>query len=91
LRALAELLRSPSPPSTLSRLLPSALAPAPSSQHYVRLRYNAKPLYLPACAPEGKHLAGSPEVCTFEGFANAVRKVEMSHSEWMDSCGSKAE
>ncbi|GAA5911331.1 hypothetical protein JCM8208_005222 [Rhodotorula glutinis] len=86
-----ELLRSPSPPSPLSRLVPSSFRPAPSTQHYVRLRYNAKPLYLPACAPEGKHLAGSPEVCTFEGFADAVRKVEMSHGEWMDSCGSKAE
>lgn len=95
----AELLRAsappPSAPSLLSRLLPSALSstpsPSPSAPHYVRLRYNAQPVYLPACAPEGKHLPGAPEVCTFEAFSEAVKGVELSQAEWRERCGGKGE
>ncbi|GAA6048612.1 hypothetical protein JCM3770_002056 [Rhodotorula araucariae] len=74
-----ELLRAAAAPSALSRLLPGAVAPAPPAQHYVRLRYNARPLVLPACAPAGKHLPGpAGEVCTWEALRDAVRAVERS-------------
>ncbi|GAA6053194.1 hypothetical protein JCM3770_000022 [Rhodotorula araucariae] len=88
-----ELLRAPAAPSALSRLLPgAAVAPAPPAQHYVRLRYNARPLVLPACAPAGKHLPGSEgEVCTWEAFTDAVRAVECTQAEWRGWCGSRNE
>jgi acid phosphatase len=86
----AELFRSASPPSLLSSFLPSFLRP--SQPHYVRLRFNARNLRLPACAPEGKHLPGSNgEVCTFEAFKDAVRDVEVSSAEWRGLCGNKVE
>ncbi|GEM10048.1 acid phosphatase [Rhodotorula toruloides] len=85
-----EFFRSASPPSVLSSFLPSFLRP--SQPHYVRLRFNARNLRLPACAPEGKHLAGSEgEVCTFEAFKDAVRDVEVSMKEWRGLCGNKVE
>lgn len=56
--------------------------------HFVRLRYNGRTMRLPACAPQGKHLAGSDGgVCTFEAFEEAVRKVEVSQEEWKGMCG----
>lgn len=89
-RCLAELFRSASPPSILSSFLPSFLRPP--QQHYVRLRFNARNLRLPACAPEGKHLPGSNgEVCTLEAFKDAVRDVEVSSKEWRGLCGNKVE
>ncbi|BGP02495.1 hypothetical protein RTG_02538 [Rhodotorula toruloides ATCC 204091] len=85
-----ELFRSASPPSLLSSFLPSFLRP--SHPHYVRLRFNARNLRLPACAPEGKHLPGSNgEVCTFEAFKDAVRDVEVSSKEWRGLCGNTVE
>lgn len=51
------------------------------------MRYNAKPIVLPSCAKPGMHLEGSRgEVCTWEGFKEALRKIEMTGKEWETSC-----
>jgi len=41
-------------------------------------------MYLPACAEEGKHLAGSPEFCTLKAFADRVK--ELTPSDWEAEC-----
>ncbi|BGP54618.1 hypothetical protein JCM8202_004988 [Rhodotorula sphaerocarpa] len=81
-----ELFRS-GPPA--SGFLSSFKPPPP---HYVRLRFNGRTIRLPACAPEGKHLPGSEgQVCTFEAFSEAARKVEVSQEEWRRMCGNAKE
>lgn len=83
---VAELFRS-GPPA--SGFLSSFKPPPP---HYVRLRFNGRTMRLPACAPEGKHLPGSEgQVCTFEAFSEAARKVEVSQEEWRGLCGNAKE
>ncbi|PCH44871.1 phosphoglycerate mutase-like protein [Wolfiporia cocos MD-104 SS10] len=55
-----------------------------SSEFYVRLRYQNRNLPLPACAPEGKHLPGSPEFCTFAAFRERVQ--ELTPLDWEAEC-----
>ncbi|KAK4700058.1 acid phosphatase, partial [Phenoliferia sp. Uapishka_3] len=77
----------PTAPSTLSSFLPSLIHAAPASPYYVRMRYNGKPVSIPSCRKEGMHLEGSDgEVCTLDGFREAVSKVKISAKEWDFGC-----
>ncbi|KAM0791655.1 hypothetical protein ACM66B_006091 [Microbotryomycetes sp. NB124-2] len=77
--------------SFFSSLLPSFLKPASQQRHYVRLLFNAKPVFLPACKAEGNHLPGSEgAVCTLEAFSDAVKKVELTGKEWERGCAAVA-
>ncbi|BFZ63297.1 hypothetical protein YB2330_004419 [Saitoella coloradoensis] len=53
-------------------------------EHYVRLRYNEKPMTLPGCAPQGKHLAGDASLCTLDAFREVVES--MVPADWMGEC-----
>lgn len=66
--------------------MPGFLKSSFDDSHYVRMRYNGRPIALPACAPVGLHLEGRPDVCTLEGFRKAVEKVEMTGKEWSLGC-----
>ena len=51
------------------------------------MRYNGRPMLLPACKAEGNHLPGSNgEVCTKEAFASAVEKVQLTAKQWEEGC-----
>ena len=39
------------------------------------MRYNGRALALPACAKQGRHLEGAPELCTLDAFKKAIEKV----------------
>jgi len=39
------------------------------------MRYQNRNLELPICAEDGKHLAGSPEFCTFAAFRERVKEL----------------
>ena len=70
------------PPSFLSSFTKS------TTPHYVRMRYNGKPVFLPAC--KTACLEGSKgEICTFEGFKAALKDVEMTNKEWEGVCAAK--
>ncbi|CAD6899369.1 unnamed protein product [Tilletia controversa] len=56
-------------------------------EHYVRVRYGAKTLRLPACAAAGKHLDGHAEFCTLDAFRQVVDSLQ--HPEglsWEAEC-----
>jgi hypothetical protein len=55
----------------------SAAVTPPSDLTSVRRR-------LPICAPEGKHLPGSPEFCTLEAFRERVQ--ELTPTDWEVEC-----
>jgi acid phosphatase len=48
------------------------------------MRYQNKNLALPICAEEGKHLPGSPELCTFGAFRSRVE--ELTPKDWDGEC-----
>ncbi|KAK0526867.1 hypothetical protein OC835_005150 [Tilletia horrida] len=55
--------------------------------HYVRVRYGAETLRLPACAAAGKHLDGHAEFCTLDAFREVVDSLR--HPEglsWEAEC-----
>lgn len=60
---------TPTPTSTNPAAMPAPTpAPAPahgSSQQYVRIRYNDRPITIPGCRPRGNHLDGDESICTF--------------------------
>ncbi len=39
------------------------------SGHYVRIRYNDRPMFVPGCKLPGKHLEGDESFCTLVGLA----------------------
>ncbi|KAE8210928.1 hypothetical protein CF327_g5267 [Tilletia walkeri] len=56
-------------------------------EHYVRVRYGAKTLRLPACAAAGQHLDGHAEFCTLDAFRQVVDSLQ--HPEglsWEAEC-----
>jgi acid phosphatase len=62
-----ELLRKQQASSPLAWIMDKVSGSPPGEENYVRVRYNAKDMHLPACAPAGKHLKGSDgSVCTSE-------------------------
>lgn len=79
---------TPPPASFLSSFLPSFLSSKPKfSDHYVRIRYNSKNLKIPACSAIGNHLEGSNgELCTWDAFRTAVRRVEITGKDWEKGC-----
>lgn len=63
------------------------LAPLPTDDTYVRLRYNSRAVKIPACAAPQNHRPGSEgELCTWKAFDEAVSKVAMSAEEWDGIC-----
>lgn len=70
------------PTSLFSRLLGR-------SEHFVALRYDARPVRLPACAAADAHLPGSDgTVCTLAAFRTAVEAVAMTDKAWYEACES---
>nr|GAT42740.1 acid phosphatase [Mycena chlorophos] len=59
---------------------------SPAPEYFVRMRYQNKSLALPVCADEGKHLPGSPELCTLAAFRDRVK--ELTPVDWERECGS---
>ncbi|KAF4616606.1 hypothetical protein D9613_008515 [Agrocybe pediades] len=66
--------------SILSRLKSSS----PSTQHYIRMRYQNRNMILPLCAQDGDHLEGHPEFCKFSAFK--ARVVELTPTDWDTEC-----
>ncbi|KAI0050927.1 phosphoglycerate mutase-like protein [Auriscalpium vulgare] len=55
-----------------------------AGEFFVRARYQNRNLMLPFCADEGKHLPGSPELCTLQAFAERVH--ELTPTDWDAEC-----
>jgi len=53
--------------------------------YYVRLRYNDKIMYVPACRKEGMHLDGDESFCTLEAFKRVVDGY--TPKSWKRECG----
>ncbi|KAJ5994811.1 hypothetical protein N7481_001788 [Penicillium waksmanii] len=83
-------------PTTQQQLAPSETARAPIEsfpeeareslrKHYVRLRFNDQPVYIPGCAskPEN-HLPGDESFCTLDAFKEIVDKF--TPTNWQDEC-----
>ncbi|KAL4725019.1 hypothetical protein ACLX1H_008466 [Fusarium chlamydosporum] len=54
--------------------------------YYVRLRYNDRPVTVPGCKPQGKHLNGDESFCTLEAFKEIVDKF--TPTNWKNQCRS---
>ncbi|EFR04202.1 hypothetical protein MGYG_07209 [Nannizzia gypsea CBS 118893] len=64
---------------------PQAKQPA-LSNHYVRIRYNDRPVTIPGCAASpSKHLPGDKSFCTLEAFKEIVDKF--TPANWRQECG----
>ncbi|EPQ29696.1 uncharacterized protein PFL1_02916 [Pseudozyma flocculosa PF-1] len=60
---------------------------AASSDHYVRVRYGDRTMKLPACADQGKHYEGHPELCTLEAFRGIVKELQHPKGwNWEQQC-----
>ncbi|KAF8970225.1 histidine phosphatase superfamily [Flammula alnicola] len=73
------------PPSALHQTILSAFSPRLIQNIvYVRMRYQNKDMILPLCVPEGNHLKGHPEFCTFAAFK--ARVDELTPKDWDTEC-----
>ncbi|TFK41610.1 histidine phosphatase superfamily [Crucibulum laeve] len=81
-----ELFKKVSPESQASQTqtLLSRLGNKATPEHYVRMRYQNKNMFLPMCAEEGNHLEGSPEFCTLSAFRDRVK--ELIPRDWDTEC-----
>lgn len=52
--------------------------------YYVRLRYNDRPVTVPGCRPQGKHLDGNETFCTLEEFKRIADKF--TPKDWVKEC-----
>jgi len=52
--------------------------------YYVRLRYNDRPMTIPACRAEGKHLDGEEGFCTLKAFKEAADSF--TPKDWKAEC-----
>ncbi|KAF5229592.1 hypothetical protein FAUST_10325 [Fusarium austroamericanum] len=52
--------------------------------YYVRLRYNDRPVTVPGCKYQGKHLDGDESFCTLEAFKEIVDKFVPTN--WRNQC-----
>ncbi|KAK5703888.1 hypothetical protein LTR97_002901 [Elasticomyces elasticus] len=79
---------SPLASATTSTRTPLAdLAPSDRSKlddHFVRLRYNDRPLTLPYCAQPGKHMEGDASFCTLAAFKEA--SDSFTPRDWRKEC-----
>lgn len=53
-------------------------------KHYVRIRYNDRPVRIPGCALPGNHLAGDDSFCTLDAFKDIVDKF--TPKSWQTEC-----
>lgn len=82
-RRASKAVTKPSPPSETARAPLSSLPPL--TNHYVRIRYNDKPVRIPGCAAEPeKHLPGDDTFCTLEAFKEIVDKF--TPANWREEC-----
>jgi acid phosphatase len=79
---------TPSPtPSTRSSLSP---LPPNKHQHYVRVRYNDRPVRIPGCAAKKtNHLPGDETFCTLEAFKEIADKF--TPRDWRLECEANCE
>ncbi|KAK4504638.1 hypothetical protein PRZ48_002599 [Zasmidium cellare] len=54
--------------------------------HYVRIRYNDRPVTLPFCKPQGKHLEGDETFCSLAAFKEAADMI--TPKDWKAECKS---
>ena len=54
--------------------------------HFVRVRYNDRPLVLPYCARPGYHFKGDEGLCTLKAFKEVVD--EFTPADWKGECKS---
>ncbi|KAI9755929.1 MAG: hypothetical protein M1815_004477 [Lichina confinis] len=52
--------------------------------YYVRIRYNDRPMLIPGCQPQGKHLDGDESFCTLAAFKEVVDKF--TPVSWKQAC-----
>ncbi|CAD6581426.1 MAG: hypothetical protein ASARMPREDX12_000459 [Alectoria sarmentosa] len=52
--------------------------------HYVRIRYNDRPVVVPGCKLPGKHLDGDESFCTLEAFKAIVDRF--TPKNWKQAC-----
>lgn len=52
--------------------------------HYVRIRYNDRPIVVPGCKLSGKHLGGDESFCTLEAFKAIVDGF--TPKNWKQAC-----
>ncbi|KJA16650.1 hypothetical protein HYPSUDRAFT_47130 [Hypholoma sublateritium FD-334 SS-4] len=78
--------RATQSPSKFSQNILSRISSDPSADYYIRMRHQNKNVVLPLCAPEGSHLAGHPEICTFSAFK--ARVAELTPTDWDAECSS---
>ncbi|KAM0501446.1 hypothetical protein ACHAP8_004434 [Fusarium lateritium] len=52
--------------------------------YYVRVRYNDRPVSVPGCKYQGKHLDGDESFCTLEAFKEIVDKY--TPTNWRNQC-----
>ncbi|THH31001.1 hypothetical protein EUX98_g3181 [Antrodiella citrinella] len=66
--------------SVLQTVLSPFRQPKTTTEHFVRMRYQNRNMVLPICSEDGKHLPGSPELCTLDAFRERVK--ELTPVEW---------
>jgi acid phosphatase len=81
---------TPPPLSTANARTPLSSMPASHQasldEHYVRIRYNDKPIALPFCKTPGRHLEGDETFCTLKAFKEAADLV--TPKDWKKECRS---
>jgi len=78
----------PNKPTSISRRPVSDLTSEEQNRlegYYVRLRYNDKPMTIPACAAPGRHLEGDDSFCTLRAFKSVVDSF--TPKNWKVECG----
>lgn len=83
--------QSPPPQGTTIGRQPYHTLTPPQKQslenHYVRIRYNDKPMTIPACQKPGNHLEGDESLCTLETFKRVVDGF--TPRNWKVECGER--
>ncbi|KAL1957467.1 hypothetical protein VTO42DRAFT_5930 [Malbranchea cinnamomea] len=77
--------RSIPPTSAQTGRTPLSNLPQATHKHYVRIRYNDKPVRIPGCAEKkANHLPGDETFCTLEAFKEIVDKF--TPKNWREEC-----